>query len=223
VKNATKQLKRIVTPFEVKGVNATDRTFEGLAATYDLDLGGDIIHPGAFAKTLALWKSGAFAVPLIDNHGYSSAIRNVVGSMVEAEEQEKGLWAKFEVDEDADGDKLIRHITRKRINGLSIGYEAVAPERDDIGIRHLKEVKLFEVSAVIWPMNPNATFDTDSVSVKSLFEGLTDEQKTELRAFMDAEAAKAAENAQLSEEQAAALRARLLKLRLRPLLATAGN
>jgi HK97 family phage prohead protease len=223
VKNATKALKTIITPFEVKGVNAADRTFEGLAATYDPDLSGDIIHPGAFAKTLTLWKSGAFAVPLIDNHGYRSAIHDVVGSMIEAEETEQGLRAKFEVDEGPDGDKLLRHIERKRINGLSIGYEAVAPERDELGVRHLKEIKLFEVSAVIWPMNPAAQFDTDSVNVKSLFERLDDEQKKELRAFMDAEAAKAAEKTQYPEEKMDALRANLLALRLRPLLATAGH
>lgn len=207
---------QLFTPFAVKAVNAKDRTFDGLAATWDLDLGGDKIHPGAFVKTLQLWKSGALVIPLIDNHGYQSAIHDVVGSMVEGEERTEGLWTKFEVDEGQDGDKLLRHIERKRINGLSIGYEAVQPERDEIGVRHLREVKLFEVSVVIWPMNPNATFD--SASIKAMLEGMDDRQKQELRAFMDAEAVKAAEQDKYPEEKAAQLRAQIFSLRLRSLL-----
>ena len=216
-----KTLKKIITPFAVKAVSAAERTFEGLAATWDLDLGGDVIHAGAFTKTIALWKSGAFAIPLIDQHNYHSAIHNVVGSAIELEETDAGLRAKFEVDAGEDGDKLLRHIERKRINGLSIGYEAIAPERDQAGIRHLREVKLYEVSAVIWPMNPMATIDADSM--KSLFENMSEEQRSELRAFMDAEAAKAAATTQLTADQQDALRARLKQVRLRPILAKAGT
>ncbi len=40
--------------FEIKSehVNIQDRTFEGYAATWDLDLVDDIIHPGAFTKSI---------------------------------------------------------------------------------------------------------------------------------------------------------------------------
>jgi uncharacterized protein len=219
-----KTLTKSFAPFEVKAVDDSARTFEGLASTWDLDLGGDVIHKGAFAKTLTYWREQGFAVPLIDQHRYGS-IKDVLGSMVDAEERDEGLWARFEVDEDADGDKALRHVKRKRLNGLSIGYEAVQPERDEIGVRHLREVKLYEVSLVLWPMNPGAQFDP--ASAKSLLTEMTDEEKEALREALAEEAkATARENAppkQLSTEQADALRARLLALRLRPLLATAGH
>lgn len=210
MKTLTTALRRL----EIKAVDESARTFEGLAATWDLDLGGDIIHKGAFRKTLAFWKQRGFAIPLIDNHRYTS-IDDVMGTMVDAEERDEGLWARFEVDEDPKGEKLIRHIKGRRINGLSIGYEAVAPERDSKGIRHLKEIKLFEVSAVMFPMNPGATFDVGSV------KALTDLSDEELRAEIDrreAEAKAAAAGTLLTEEQKAALRADLLRVRLRPLL-----
>ena len=52
---------------------------------------------------------------------------------------------------------------------LSIGYDAVDFEWDgDSGIRHLKEIKLWEVSIVTWAMNDQATID----EVKSMAEAL---------------------------------------------------
>lgn len=220
-----RQSKRLATslrPFEIKSVDTAAHTFEGLAATWDLDLGGDVIHKGAFAKTLTFWREKGFSIPLIDLHNYGS-INDVLGSMIDAEEQDAGLWAKFEVDDGADGQKLLRHIERKRLNGLSIGYEPVAPEFDDAGIRHLREVKLAEVSPVIWPMNPGAVFDPSSV--KGYVPELTDDVIGELRAALDAEATARAEkaNPMLSEEKADLLRARLLSIRLRSLSRTAGE
>lgn len=209
-----KTLTRALRPFEIKAVDEGSRTFEGLAATWDLDLGGDVIHRGAFAKTLTFWKERGFAIPLIDQHRYSS-IHDVLGSMVEAEEKEEGLWARFEVDEDDAGAKLLRHIKNRRINGLSIGYEAVQPERGENGVRHLREVKLYEVSAVLWPMNPGATIDAGSV--KSLDQMSTEDLREEL-ARREAEATAKAAGEKLPPEDQDALRARLLKLRLRPLL-----
>jgi HK97 family phage prohead protease len=156
-------------PLSVKAVDIKERTFEGLAATWDLDLGGDIIHRGAFKDTLLWWKANGSAIPLVNNHRYHG-IEDVLGSVVDAEETDAGLLAKFEVDEGERGDLLFRHIAKNRLNGLSIGYEAENPERDSEGVRHLKKIKLFEVSAVIWPMQPGARFDPSSVKSAEEFE-----------------------------------------------------
>jgi hypothetical protein len=43
------------------------------------------------------------------------------------------------------------------LNEMSIGYDPVTFDYDaDTGIRHLREVKLWEVSLVTWAMNPEA-------------------------------------------------------------------
>lgn len=221
------RIKTALRPFEIKAVDDSARTFEGLAAAWSLDLGGDVIHPGAFAKTLTRWKENGFAIPLLNQHSYYNGIHDVLGSMVDAEEKDEGLWAKFEVDDGEDGQKLMRHIVRKRLNGLSIGYEPVEAETDKDGLRHLREIKLMEVSAVIWPMNPDAQFDASSVksiltNSDSLKE-LSGEEIGELKDALDreAQAREQAANPPLSAEKADELARRLLSLRLRPLLSSA--
>jgi HK97 family phage prohead protease len=180
---------KTLTPFAVKGIDRTARTFEGYASTWDLDLGGDIIHKGAYARTLDHWRAanGKRVIPLVDHHRYESAF-DVVGKLVDAREDDVGLWAKFGVAPVAKGDELLTLVEGDYLSGLSIGYEAVPSmtERKD-GVRHIRELKLYEVSVVIWGMNPHALID--SSSVKSLLDAaragtLTDEEKTELRALL---------------------------------------
>jgi HK97 family phage prohead protease len=221
-----KALTRKLVPFEVKAIQEVDRTFEGIFAAFTLDLGGDVIHPGAFTKTLSFWSAQPTSVPLLDQHNKQS-IHDVLGSMVEAEEKSDGVWGRFEVDEGPEGDKLIRHLKRGRLGGLSIGYEAVAPERDSKGIRHLKEIKLHEVSAVIWPMNPDAVVDASSIKSWSSADlsALSEEELEAARTAIEVEA-KARRDAvdpPLSPEEADALRARLLSVRLRPILSRHGG
>lgn len=213
-----RQIKTALRPFEIKEVDSEGRTFEGLAAAWTLDLGGDVIHPGSFAKTLTYWREKGFSIPLINQHSYYNGIHDVLGSMTDAKENDDGLWAKFEVDDGDDGAKLMRHIERKRLNGLSIGYQPVEAEIDKDGIRHLREVRLMEVSAVIWPMNQDAVIDASSV--KSLVTEMSDEEIKESLEALDAEAKARAEkaNPRIPQEKADLLRARLISIRLRPLL-----
>lgn len=214
--------------FEVKSVNATDRTFEGLSAAYTLDEGNDEIKVGAFAQTIARWKQGGKknVKPLIDHHVYDS-VRRVVGKIVDMEERptEGGLWTKFQVVPGNDGDEILHRVEGGFVTGLSIGYRALKfsfEERDNVGmVRILEELALEEVSLVIWGMNPDALINTDSV--KSRLEAL-DAERTRLLAMLEEEkpddtpaAPKASAN--LTEEKRRALRAKvalLLALRSTP-------
>lgn len=55
---------------------------------------------------------------------------------------------------------------------LSIGYDPVAFDYDkDTGIRHLREIKLWEVSVVTWAMNPEATI-SDYKSARDVTDGV---------------------------------------------------
>lgn len=164
-------LSKAFAPFEVKATDDEARTFTGLAAAWEVDLGGDVIHRGAFKKTLSDWRKSKKALPLIDQHNYGS-IRSIVGKMLEAKETDEGLEATFQIIEGPDGDEIYRRVKGGYIDGLSIGYRAVkietpTEEERRQGIwRHLKEVRLEEVSVVIWPMNPEARIE----SVKELAE-----------------------------------------------------
>lgn len=240
MKPKTKSQTRAITRLSVKAVNATERTFEGLAAAWSLDDGGDVIERGAFAKTLNDWKQsgGKRIIPLIDQHSYGSVFK-VVGKLLDAAENEDGLWTKWQVVNGDDGDKVLERVEGNFVNGLSIGYETVQADIEQITIdseteyiRHLKELKLIEVSLVIWGMNPDALIDTSSV--KALLNAeragdatLTAEQRqqvlTQLESARDDITAllsaqkkgKESEPAAATEEQKRAISDRIMSLRLR--------
>jgi uncharacterized protein len=184
-------------PFDVKAIDENARTFRGLAAAWSLDHGGDVIRKGAFARTLANWRASKKQkpIPLIDQHGYMS-VNQILGRMIEAEETEDGLLATFQmIANDPNAEAAFRRVKDGVVTGLSIGYEPVvseAPSEEERrrGIwRYLKEVKLREVSLVIWPMNDDARVDTESA--KALIarlrgKSLTDPERSELEAIRDA-------------------------------------
>jgi HK97 family phage prohead protease len=186
-------------PFELKAADPTARTFRGLAAAFSKDLGNDVIHKGAFARTIAHWRAAKKArpIPLLDSHD-RFRLGAVIGKMVDAEETDDGLEAEFEmVPDDGDAEKAMKRIAGGFVTGLSIGYEPVKFDYEQPAgstsmwdrIRHLREVKLREVSVVVFPMNEDARVDPSTI--KSLVDGLragrlTDEEKAELRALLDA-------------------------------------
>ena len=153
-------------PFAIKA--AAGRRFTGLASTWDLDHGGDVIQPGAYARTLKEWKATGRTIPLIDQHNYGS-VTSVVGKMLDAEETEEGLEATFQIISGPEGDAYAQRVKDGLIDGLSIGYEtrtARPPNEAErkLGVRRiLEDVELREVSLVIWGMNPYARVDTDSI------------------------------------------------------------
>lgn len=170
-----------VAPFEVTEVKASHpddeeedgRSFEGLLSTYEMDLQGDVIEPGAFKRTLSNWKQGrGRLIPLLDQHDRFGSIESAVGKLLEAEEVKAGLRVKFGVVPEGDprADAVMVRLKGGFVTGLSIGYRPVRvrmptdEERRKLGInRFLKEVELKEGSVAIFPSNQGARVDADSV------------------------------------------------------------
>jgi HK97 family phage prohead protease len=158
--------------FEVKAdaIEAEKRQFTGLASTWDLDLGGDVIEKGAYSRTLRDWKSSGRLIPLINQHHYFDA-KDAIGKLIAAKQTETGLETTFQVVNSAEGDEYLARIKDGILNGLSIGYETRAwrppseAERKRGVFRVLEDVELKEVSLVIWGMNQNALIDAASVKM----------------------------------------------------------
>lgn len=140
------------------------RYIEGYASVWALDLGGDLIEPGAYKRTLQHWSRRKTSKPirLVDTHDYS-LIKRVVGQMVDAREDKIGLWTRWELlENDPDADAAWNRVVGGAITGMSIGYVAVrkrAPTRAEAerGVRRvLQEIALDEVSLVQQPMNEGA-------------------------------------------------------------------
>src|SRR5947209_6087057 len=102
--------------FELKSLTA-EGTFEGLAAVYgNVDLGGDVIEPGAFQKTL-VDKGGE--VPILYQHDSSEPIG--LGKLSDSRE---GLVVKGDlVLESPVAAKAYALLKKGVLKGLSIGYD----------------------------------------------------------------------------------------------------
>lgn len=131
--------------------------FEGYASIFNQrDKGRDIVVPGAFAKSLQAIP--AARVRMLYQHDPSQ----VIGKWTEVREDGKGLYVKGQLILDVPKAKEVHALLKGgAIDGLSIGYRTIDDDRSrDTGERKLKEVELWEVSVVTFPMLPTATVDT---------------------------------------------------------------
>jgi uncharacterized protein len=132
---------------KIKSV-APDGTFTGLGAVYgNVDLGGDKIMPGAFARTLAAGKT----IPLLWQHNASDPI-----GTAKLLDTAQGLQVEGQLLlSDPTAQKAYSFLKAGIIKGLSIGYETVKSAFVD-DVRELTELKLWELSVVTFPMNEAA-------------------------------------------------------------------
>lgn len=148
-------------PLEIKSFDEKG-TFEGFASVYNnRDLGGDVVSPGAFQKTL---QSRGSEVPLLFSHDSHRPI-----GIGRVEDSSKGLriYGKLTL---AVPDAQATYALMKDgvLKGLSIGYNTVRDEVQN-GVRYLRELKLFEVSLCVFPMNEAATVTSmKGIDVKAL-------------------------------------------------------
>lgn len=158
--------------FQIKSVDTKARTFRGLSSTWEKDLGGDLVHKGAFARTLDHWRQSKRTIQLTDGHPELESgpqVDRVLGKMVDAAETDSGLESEFKMRDTAKAAEALDAIEGGFMDGLSITYKAVNPKWDrDSMTRHLHEVKLHSVGLVTAPMNPGAR--ADARSVKSILE-----------------------------------------------------
>ena len=161
--------------FAIKSIGDAGE-FEGYGAVFDnVDFGGDVIAPGAFATTIKNFSQSKRKLPMLWQHDTHSPI----GIFEEFSEDEKGLWVKgkifLNVQKGLEAHELMRG---GAISGLSIGYGVVKSDRDEkSGVRTLKELELFEVSVVTFPMNDEAR--VDSVKERIAAGDLPSERKFE--------------------------------------------
>lgn len=127
-------------------------TFEAYSSVFgNLDETGDVMMPGAFKQSL-------------ERHGlpkllYQHKMDDVVGAIVEAREDKKGLWIRGEMpksDSFVSG-RLYPQLKYGGIRSMSIGYRAQETERrKSDNARLLKRVRCVECSFVTVPANPLA-------------------------------------------------------------------
>lgn len=165
-----KGMRYIGAPFEVKQLDERG-TFEGIASVYgNVDLGGDIVLPGAF-KEFVETRDGQ--VRVLDAHDS----RRPIGK-ARVTDTHLGLAVKGRLNLAVTRAREIYELMKDGIvDGLSIGYDVIQPDGSEVradGVRVLKKLKLWEISTTIFPMNPSALVS----DVKSL-ERVTDIRELE--------------------------------------------
>jgi HK97 family phage prohead protease len=129
----------------VKSLNE-DGSFEGMLSPYsNVDDGGDLVEPGAFTKTL---QENGSKVPMLWQHKTDCPIGELA-----LEDTSEGLACKGQLLlEIPEAKKAYLLLKAKVVKGLSIGYDPIKAQVID-GVRHLKEIRLWEGSVVTFPMN----------------------------------------------------------------------
>ena len=123
---------------------------EGYASLFGLaDQGGDIVQPGAYARSLERMAARGGSVKMLWQHDPAQPI----GIWDEIREDTRGLFVKGRLLPDvARAREAAVLIAAGAIDGLSIGYRTIAAEKDTKGRRLLAELDLWEISLVTFPM-----------------------------------------------------------------------
>ncbi len=127
--------------------------FEGYASLFDVvDLGGDVVAPGAFAASLR--RTGAAGVRMLWQHEQDTPI----GVWLSLEEDARGLKARGRLNLAVGRARETLALLRDgAVDGLSIGYRTRKAIKDArSGVRRLVELDLVEISIVTFPMLPQA-------------------------------------------------------------------
>jgi uncharacterized protein len=143
------------------------RTLTGYAAVFnsDADIGGwwtERISPGAFAGTI-----GGDIRALVD-HDWGRIIGRTKSGTLRLSEDTRGLKVEIDVPNTTDGNDLWELVERGDISGMSFGFRVTKQEWDetiDPPVRTIKEVELYEVSAVAFP-----AYDDTELGKRSLQE-----------------------------------------------------
>lgn len=193
-KQTTPHEQKTMTAF-VTSVDEAQGIVTAIVNTFGvIDDGGDVVHPGAFTKTIAE-RSGR--VRVLDGHNTDSIMR-ALGKPISIREVGRGelpqeVLAQYPeatggletttqyLLNTPEGDGAFKRLVAGAVTEYSIGYDALDVDyskmRDprtgkEIVVRNLRSIRLWEYSPVLWGMNP-ATATTGAKAT----EGETEEKE----------------------------------------------
>ena len=153
---------------EVKEFDAGTGVFSGFASTSDLDRGNDIIVKGAFSRTLS---ERGDRVKILWQHDMDKPI----GKPLQLKETEGGLFIEGKLSDTERGREALTLLKDGVIDSMSIGYSVKEADYNEDGVRVIRDLDLFEVSLVTFPMNEQARVTAvKSVDVRTVEKVLRD-------------------------------------------------
>jgi HK97 family phage prohead protease len=120
----------------------------------NVDLDNDVIVPEAFSRTItARGPQGKNLIWSLVDH--KSSMKYALGKPKELYVEGNALIAVTEIIETEMGEDMLKLYQANLINQHSIGFSTIKSEMDNsTGIRTIKELMLYEGSAVLWAANP---------------------------------------------------------------------
>lgn len=144
--------------FATTGIDQDTKSFSGYGAVFgNVDSYGDVIAPGAFAKSLAQHKAEGSSPLMFLNHDAFGSLP--IGKWTSLAEDGYGLKASGQLLDTTSGRDTYVALKAGAITGLSIGFRPIAWDmrsKPEDPRRTLKEVDLVEVSVVTLPANQKA-------------------------------------------------------------------
>lgn len=145
-----------------------DGQFVAYASVFNnKDSYGDVVMPGAFAKTLAEWQKSGDQIPVLFGHNMGDPDMNL-GGVIEAVEDNVGLKVTGQLDlENPKSLQVYRMLKGRRIRQMSFAYDEIdsgPAVHDGEDVWELRELKLYEVSIV----TVGANQETEILAVKQV-------------------------------------------------------
>ena len=136
----------------VKDVDVSNRKVTGYLSAFDnVDHDNDIIVKGAFQKSIKERFNNIF---FLYQHNWEKSL----GKFTSLVEDEKGLYFEAEIVQTSYGIDQLKLYESGLVKEHSIGFQTIKSDRESGGLRTIKEVKLYEGSAVTLGANSNTPF-----------------------------------------------------------------
>jgi HK97 family phage prohead protease len=165
-----------------------DGTATALVSVFgNVDLGGDRVMPGAFARSLGEWRAKGDPIPVIWSHDWDNP-ESFVGwaDPKDITESADGLVVPMQFDTDRQRAEQVHHLLKsRRVTQFSFGY--FVREYEDVDdpeygkVRELRDVDLFEVGPTLLGMNP----ETELLAAASALRAIKEARATDTKATAD--------------------------------------
>lgn len=129
--------------------------FEAIVSVFgNVDLVGDRVVKGAFAATLKAWSDAGDPIPVLWSHDWINP-ESHIGSLVEADERDEGLWVKGTLDmSNGRAAYIAKLLAERRVKEWSFSYTVDDEKKAKDGANDLLAVGIIEVGPTLKGVNP---------------------------------------------------------------------
>lgn len=164
-------------PASFKDVDAKKGIVTGYFSNFNnVDSDGDVIRPGAFAKTIR--EAGPQSAQPRIKHLFNHNPAQPLGKLTELKEDAKGLYYESQVGTHSLGNDFVKMVESGLITEHSIGFKTIKDNSNKEGNNEITEIKLWEGSSLsAWGANELTPLTGLKTETKEVVQDLINRQK----------------------------------------------